>query len=127
LTIIWWRTPSGPLRWGARTGFSQEVHGVLRRVQAYTALSKLLKLTVLSLTGICGIFLKNYLLAKVMMKSGLLCQIELILKLLKISGVGLIKRLQDFNELWTDEKLYKKYEFTKEEIDFIESKIRPME
>ncbi len=35
--------------------------------------------------------------------------------------------LQDFNEPWTDEKLYKKYGLTKEEIDFIESMIRPME
>lgn len=35
--------------------------------------------------------------------------------------------LQDFNEEWTDEKLYKKYELTQEEIDFIESMIRPME
>lgn len=35
--------------------------------------------------------------------------------------------LQDFNESWTDEKLYKKYNLTQEEIDFIESMIRPME
>jgi site-specific DNA-methyltransferase (adenine-specific) len=35
--------------------------------------------------------------------------------------------IQDFNEPWTDEKLYKKYELTQEEIDFIESMIRPME
>lgn len=35
--------------------------------------------------------------------------------------------LQDFNESWTDEKLYKKYGLTQEEIDFIESMIRPME
>ena len=35
--------------------------------------------------------------------------------------------MQDFNEEWTDEKLYKKYELTQEEIDFIESMIRPME
>lgn len=35
--------------------------------------------------------------------------------------------LQDFNEPWTDEKLYQKYALTKEEIDFIESMIRPME
>lgn len=34
---------------------------------------------------------------------------------------------QDFNESWTDEKLYKKYGLTQEEIDFIESMIRPME
>lgn len=35
--------------------------------------------------------------------------------------------IQDFNEEWTDEKLYKKYGLTKEEINFIESMIRPME
>ena len=35
--------------------------------------------------------------------------------------------MQDFNEPWTDEKLYKKYGLTQEEIDFIESMIRPME
>lgn len=34
---------------------------------------------------------------------------------------------QDFNESWTDEKLYKKYNLTTEEIEFIESMIRPME
>jgi site-specific DNA-methyltransferase (adenine-specific) len=35
--------------------------------------------------------------------------------------------MQDFSETWTDEKLYKKYGITKEEIEFIESLIRPME
>lgn len=35
--------------------------------------------------------------------------------------------IQDFNEEWTDEKLYKKYSLTQEEINFIESMIRPME
>ena len=34
---------------------------------------------------------------------------------------------QDFMETWTDEKLYKKYELTEEEIAFIESTIRVME
>lgn len=34
--------------------------------------------------------------------------------------------LQDFSEPWTDEKLYKKYGLTEEEIAFIESMIRPM-
>lgn len=34
--------------------------------------------------------------------------------------------MQDFSEPWTDEKLYKKYKLTKEEIEFIESMIRPM-
>jgi site-specific DNA-methyltransferase (adenine-specific) len=34
--------------------------------------------------------------------------------------------MQDFSEPWTDEKLYKKYKLEKEEIDFIESMVRPM-
>lgn len=34
--------------------------------------------------------------------------------------------MQDFSETWSDEKLYKKYDLTKEEIEFIESMIRPM-
>ncbi|NLT50626.1 MAG: restriction endonuclease [Ignavibacteria bacterium] len=41
-------------------------------------------------------------------------------------GVYQFVPLQDFSESWTDEKLYKKYKLTKEEIDFIESMIRPM-
>ena len=35
--------------------------------------------------------------------------------------------MQDFSESWTDEKLYKKYGLTQDEIAFIESMIRPME
>jgi site-specific DNA-methyltransferase (adenine-specific) len=35
--------------------------------------------------------------------------------------------LQDFSEPWTDDKLYRKYQLTEEEIAFIESMIRPME
>jgi site-specific DNA-methyltransferase (adenine-specific) len=35
--------------------------------------------------------------------------------------------MQDFSEPWTDEKLYKKYGLTRDEIAFIESMIRPME
>ena len=35
--------------------------------------------------------------------------------------------LQDFSKPWTDEKLYKKYNLSSEEIAFIESMIRPME
>lgn len=42
-------------------------------------------------------------------------------------GVYQFVPIQDFNEEWTDEKLYKKYGLTQEEIDFIESMIRPME
>jgi site-specific DNA-methyltransferase (adenine-specific) len=34
--------------------------------------------------------------------------------------------IQDFKVNWDDEKLYKKYNLTKSEIDFIESMIRPM-
>jgi len=34
--------------------------------------------------------------------------------------------LVDYDQEWTDEKLYKKYKLTKEEIEFIESMIRPM-
>ena len=35
--------------------------------------------------------------------------------------------IQNFNESWSDEKLYKKYNLTKDEIDFIDSMIRPMD
>lgn len=35
--------------------------------------------------------------------------------------------MQDFKQSWTDEKLYKKYGLTKDEIAFIDSMIRPME
>jgi site-specific DNA-methyltransferase (adenine-specific) len=35
--------------------------------------------------------------------------------------------MQNFNEKWTDEKLFKKYNLTTEEINFIESMIRPMD
>jgi site-specific DNA-methyltransferase (adenine-specific) len=35
--------------------------------------------------------------------------------------------LQDFSKPWTDEELYSKYGLTDEEIQFIESMIRPME
>jgi site-specific DNA-methyltransferase (adenine-specific) len=34
---------------------------------------------------------------------------------------------EDFSEPWTDEKLYKKYGLTGDEISFIESMIRPMD
>ena len=42
-------------------------------------------------------------------------------------GVYSFVPMQDFNKEWTDEKLYKKYALTQEEIDFIESMIRPMD
>ncbi|MFQ9977101.1 Eco57I restriction-modification methylase domain-containing protein [Clostridium cadaveris] len=35
--------------------------------------------------------------------------------------------MQDFSKSWSDEKLYKKYELTGEEINYIESIIKPME
>lgn len=34
--------------------------------------------------------------------------------------------IQDFSEEWTDEKLYKKYNLNQDEIQHIESMIRPM-
>lgn len=34
--------------------------------------------------------------------------------------------IQDFSKSWTDEKLYEKYKLTSEEIDFIQSTIRPI-
>lgn len=42
-------------------------------------------------------------------------------------GVYEFVPIQDFSEPWTDEKLYKKYGLTEEEIAFIESMIRPMD
>lgn len=35
--------------------------------------------------------------------------------------------MQDFSKPWTDEELYKKYNLTDEEIEFIESMIKPMD
>jgi site-specific DNA-methyltransferase (adenine-specific) len=34
--------------------------------------------------------------------------------------------LQDFSKSWTDNELYAKYNFTDEEIEFVESMIKPM-
>ena len=42
-------------------------------------------------------------------------------------GVYQLVPQQDFTKPWTDEELYAKYGLTQEEIDFIESMIRPME
>ncbi len=56
---------------------------------------------------------------------------HLLLSLKKVSQ-GLSNKvfsfipIQDFSKEWTDEKLYKKYGLTKDEIAFIESMIRPM-
>lgn len=41
-------------------------------------------------------------------------------------GVYSFVPAQDFSKPWTDKELYKKYKLTTEEIDFIESMIRPM-
>jgi len=55
------------------------------------------------------------------------------LVLLSMSSINVSKSVfqfvpvQDFSESWTDEKLYKKYNLTKDEIAFIESMIRPMD
>ena len=35
--------------------------------------------------------------------------------------------MQEFSKPWTDDELYKKYNLTQEEIDFIESMICPLE
>ena len=42
-------------------------------------------------------------------------------------GVYQFAPIQDFNKLWTDEKLYSKYGLSDNEICFIESMIRPMD
>ena len=41
-------------------------------------------------------------------------------------GVYQFVPMQDFSKPWTDQELYKKYNLSQEEIDFIESMIRPM-
>lgn len=53
-----------------------------------------------------------------------------MVSLLKISqnaarGVYNLVPMQDFNKQWTDEELYRKYEFTDKEIAYIESTIKP--
>ena len=42
-------------------------------------------------------------------------------------GVYQFVPMQDFSKPWTDEELYVKYNLSQEEIDFIESMVRPME
>lgn len=50
-----------------------------------------------------------------------------------LSGISMTSRnymfvpYEDFTHPWTDEELYKKYNLTQEEIDYIESTIKPME
>ncbi len=41
-------------------------------------------------------------------------------------GVYALVPIQNFDEYWTDKKLYKKYKLSKDEISFIESMVRPM-
>lgn len=54
------------------------------------------------------------------------------LVLLTVSSINLSKTsfsfvpMQDFSKPWTDEELYKKYNLTNEEIEFIEDMIKPM-
>lgn len=43
------------------------------------------------------------------------------------SGVYKYVPIQDFSKTWNDEELYKKYKLTKEEIEFIENNVQPME
>lgn len=43
------------------------------------------------------------------------------------SDTYLFAPVQDFSKAWTDVELYKKYNLTKDEIEFIESMIKPME
>ena len=56
----------------------------------------------------------------------LLCQITIVSPDVSQRTFTLVP-LQDFTKPWTDEELYKKYGLTDEEIQFIESMIRPME
>lgn len=55
------------------------------------------------------------------------------LLLMCLTGYALSKNtfvfvpIQDFSKPWTDEELYQKYNLTQEEIDFIESMIKPMD
>ena len=54
------------------------------------------------------------------------------LLLLSVSSINLSKEkfqfvpLQDWSKSWTDDELYRKYSLTKDEIDYIESMIKPM-
>lgn len=55
---------------------------------------------------------------------------HLMVSLIKITQNAMKKvysfiPIQDFEQSWSDEKLYKKYKLTKEEISFIESMVRP--
>jgi len=67
------------------------------------------------------------------LKSYLSTKFARLLVLQAVSSIHLSREkfiflpIQDFNETWTDEKLYKKYGLTEEEIAFIDSMIRPMD
>ncbi|MFI3262627.1 MAG: Eco57I restriction-modification methylase domain-containing protein [Rikenellaceae bacterium] len=57
---------------------------------------------------------------------------HLMLSLMKLTQNTMQKAysfipIQDFTKVWNDEKLYKKYKLTPDEINFIESTIKPME
>ncbi len=61
------------------------------------------------------------------------CKFTRFLLAQTLSSINLSKErfvfipMQDFSKPWTDEELYAKYGLTDEEIDFIESMIRPMD
>jgi site-specific DNA-methyltransferase (adenine-specific) len=67
------------------------------------------------------------------LKNYLTTRFSRFLLLQAVSSIHLTKEkfifipMQDFSEAWTDEKLYKKYDLSEDEIAFIESMIRPME
>lgn len=67
------------------------------------------------------------------MLSYLYCRFTRFLILLHMPAQGTTREVysfvptQDFGEPWSDEKLYKKYKLTEDEIAFIESMVRPME
>lgn len=65
--------------------------------------------------------------------SYLKCKFTRFLILQTLSSINLSKErfmfvpLQDFNKSWNDAELYKKYSLSQDEIDFIESIIKPMD
>lgn len=65
--------------------------------------------------------------------SYLYCRLTRFLILLHKPAQGITRDVytfvptQDFSETWSDEKLYKKYKLTEDEIAFVESVVRPME
>ena len=67
------------------------------------------------------------------LKSYLLTSFSRFLILQAITSIHISKEkfiflpLQDFSENWSDEKLFKKYSLNEQEVEFIESMIRPMQ